>query len=38
LQFPLLLDMLQATPQKIDFQRLAPYLSLQFGDVVLFCP
>jgi hypothetical protein len=36
LQFPLLLDMLQAAPQKIDLQRLAPHLSFQFGDVVLF--
>jgi hypothetical protein len=31
LQFPLLLDMLQATSQKIDFQRLPTHLPFQFG-------
>jgi hypothetical protein len=38
LQLSLFLDMLQAAPQKIDFQRLAPYLPLQFGHMVLFRP
>jgi hypothetical protein len=30
--------MLQASPQKINFQRLPPYLSLQLGNLVLFPP
>jgi hypothetical protein len=30
--------MLQATMQKIDFQRLAPHLSFQFRHLVFFRP
>jgi len=30
--------MLQATPQKIDLQRLPTYLPLQFGDLTLVGP
>ena len=38
MQLPLLLDMLQATPQKIDLQRLPTYLPLQLGDLTLIGP
>ena len=38
LQLPLLLDMLQATPQKIDLQSLPTYLPLQFGDLAIVGP
>jgi hypothetical protein len=35
LQLPLLLDMLQAAPQKIDLQRLAADFPFQFGHPAL---
>jgi len=35
---PLLLDTLQASPQKIDFHRLTADLTLQFGDPALLGP
>jgi hypothetical protein len=38
LQLPLLLDMLQATPQKIDLQRLPTHFPLQFGNLTLIGP
>jgi len=39
LQLPLLLDMLQASPQKIDLQRLTAHSALQFGEpAVLHAP
>ncbi len=39
LQLPLLLDMLQASPQKIDLYRLTAHSALQFGEpAVLHAP
>src|SRR6516225_2771780 len=38
LQFPLLFDMLQASPQKIDLQRLLSHLALQRRHLLFFRP
>ena len=38
MQLPLLLYMLQATPQKIDLQRLPTHLPFQFGDLAIVGP
>src|SRR5579863_1522983 len=38
LQLPLLFDMLQASPQKIDLQRLSPHLALQRCRPLLLGP